>query len=89
MLNPKYEPRDFSDAVIGHLTTLTDSYVQGHWFVIIPLILWIAIAALLLIIVGRNIANPPNQSKVIVRKDKKANKKTKNKAAKKKGKRRK
>lgn len=24
MLNPKYEPKNFSDAVIGHLATLTD-----------------------------------------------------------------
>ena len=87
MFEPKYEPRDFSDAVIGHLTSLTDSYVQGHWFVIIPLLLWIAIAALLLIIAGRNIVDPPNKAEAIVRKDKKANKKTKNKASKKKGKR--
>lgn len=83
MYSPILKPRNFSDAVIGHLTSLTDSYVQGHWFVIIPLLLWLAIAALLLIIVGRDIANPPNQAKVIVRKNKKANKKTKNKASKK------
>ena len=69
MIPDKLKPRNYSDVVIGHLESLTDSFLNGNLLSIIPLIVWIAIAAFLWLTIGRNESNPPNQTNVIIQQD--------------------
>lgn len=70
---------EFPDVVIGYLMLLTDSFLQGNWIVIIPLVLWIAIATVLCLKVERVVVNSSNKTKVVPHRDKKAKKSTKKK----------
>ena len=66
MLNPKYEPRDFSGVVIGYLELLTSSFLQGNLLAIIPMLAWIAIAILVWLSTIQIVVNYNNQTSVVI-----------------------
>ncbi len=66
MISPKYEPRDFSDAVIGYLELLTNSFLQGNLLAIIPMLAWIAIAILIWLTTIQIVVNYNNQTSLVI-----------------------